>query len=180
MENQDTTQEKWFTEEVLPHENDLRSWLETRFPAIDDVDDVVQETFSRLIKAHESGPIVNPRAFLFVTARNFALNQLRHMRYTRPQGGESIDPLSIVDEVTSPPESVAKQEELRHLVQAIQSLPKRCRQVVTLRKIYGFSQKEVAEKMGISVHTVEAQSVIGLHKCIAHFRQHGYLSRFGK
>ena len=180
MEHQSTAQARWFVDEVLPHEGDLRAWLSGRFPAIRDVDDLVQEAFSRLLKAHDSGPIANPRAFLFVVSRNLAFNQLRHLKYERPHGAKEVDPLSIIDDVNSPPESAAVKEELQHLIEAIQSLPERCRQVMTLRKIYGFSQKEVAKKLGISVHTVEAQGSIGLRKCIAYFRQHGYTARFAK
>jgi RNA polymerase sigma-70 factor (ECF subfamily) len=43
-------------------------------------------------------------------------------------------------------------------------LPTRCRQIITLRKIYGLSQKEVAAQLGIAEHTVEAQGTIGLRK----------------
>ncbi len=178
MPPQDSDQARWFVDEVLPHEKELRVWLRSRFPRAGDVDDLVQETFTRLLKAHDSGPIVNPRAFLFVTARNLALNQLRHLRYERPPGAEEVDPLSIVDDVNSPPESVAKEEELQQLIRAIQSLPNRCRQVMTLRKIYGLSQKEVAKRLNISVHTVEAQGSIGLRKCVEYFRHHGYLAHF--
>ena len=180
MKDQETNQAQWFVNEVLPHEGDLRAWLGARFPMIRDVDDLVQESFSRLLKAHDSGPIVNPRAYLFVVSRNLALNQLRHLKYERPRGAREVDPLSIIDEVNSPPEEMAQREEIQHLIHAIQSLPNRCRQVMTLRKIYGLSQKEVAEQMGISVHTVEAQGSIGLRKCIAYFRRHGYLSHFAK
>ena len=180
MKDQKTDQARWFIDEVLPHEGDLRSWLSARFPAVRDVDDLVQEAFSRLLKAHDSGPVVNPRAYLFVVSRNLALNQLRHLKYERPQGASEVDPLSIMDEVNTPPESMVVKEEFQHLIQAIQSLPDRCRQVVTLRKIYGLSQKEVAKRLGISEHTVEAQGSIGLRKCIHYFRQHGYTTRFAK
>ncbi|MCH6257541.1 sigma-70 family RNA polymerase sigma factor [Puniceicoccaceae bacterium K14] len=180
MSQSNSERSRWFVDEVLPQERELRSWLSARFGSAGEVDDMIQEVFSRILKAHESGPIANPRAFLFVTARNLALNQLRHMRYERPGGAREIDPLSIVADVNSPPEAVAKEEELQQLIQAIQSLPKRCRQVVTLRKIYGLSQKEVAKRLGISVHTVEAQGSIGLRKCIEYFRSHGYLSHLEK
>ena len=180
MSPENSEQARWFVDEVLPHEGELRSWLRLRFPVIGDVDDLVQEAFARLLKAHDSGPIANPRAFLFVTTRNMALNQLRHLRYERPSEAVEVDPLSIVDDVNSPPESVAKKEELQQLILAIQSLPNRCRQVMTLRKIYGLSQKEVALRLGISVHTVEAQGSIGLRKCIEYFRRHGYLAHFEK
>ena len=180
MKDRETEQARWFVDEVLPHEGDLRAWLKSRFSMIEDVNDLVQEAFSRLLKAHDSGPIVNPRAYLFVVSRNLALNQLRHLKYEWPRGARKVDPMSILDDVNNPQEAMVLEEELQHLIHAIQSLPNRCRQVMTLRKIYGLSQKEVAEKLGITVHTVEAQGRIGLRKCIAYFRQHGYLSHFPK
>jgi RNA polymerase sigma factor (sigma-70 family) len=82
--------------------------------------------------------------------------------------------LSVADERVSAPEALAHAEDFQVLIRAIQSLPDRCRQVVTLRKIYGLSQKEVAERLGISEHTVEAQGGIGLRKCIEYFRRQGY------
>ncbi|MBK1875629.1 RNA polymerase sigma factor [Pelagicoccus mobilis] len=180
MSEQDAEHARWFVEEVLPHQGELQSWLSRRYPTIADPDDLVQDAFSRILKAHSSGPIANPRAFLYVTARNLALNKIRHLRYERPQGLDPVDPLTIVDDSASPSETTALSEELQHLIQAIQNLPERCRQVMTLRKIYGLSQKEVARKLGISVNTVEAQSAIGLRKCIAYFRSHGYLTRYSK
>ena len=90
---------------------------------------------------------------------------------------EKIDPLVLADEMAGPFESTALQEEIDQLVSAIQSLPDRCRQVMTLRKIYGLSQKEVAAKLEISVHTVEVQVGIGMRKCTAFFQQRGYKTR---
>ncbi|MBI5692237.1 MAG: RNA polymerase sigma factor [Verrucomicrobia bacterium] len=165
---------RWFAEEVLPHEVALRTWLGARFPMLRDVDDVVQEAYSRLLRTRETGPIACPRAFLFVTARNLALNHLRHQRHERPAGTEEANPAEMIDGAAAIPDAIAVAEELRVLVAAIESLPARCRQIVTLRKIYGLSQKEVAARLGISEHTVESQGSIGLHKCLAYFRRHGY------
>ncbi len=46
-------------------------------------------------------------------------------------------------------------QELALLAAAVEQLPARCRQVFTLRKVYGFSQKEIAERLQISENTVE-------------------------
>jgi RNA polymerase sigma-70 factor (ECF subfamily) len=165
---------RWFADEVQPNEAALRSWLRGRFPGLKDIDDVVQETYTRLLRARETGSIACPRAFLFVTARNLAFNHFRHQRHELPTGLAEIDVADILDEGTTAPDSIANTEDLQHLIQAIQALPARCRQIVTLRKIYGFSQKEVADRLGISEHTVESQGSIGLHKCIKYFRRHGY------
>ena len=134
-----------------------------------DIDDVIQESYLRVLEASRVQPIVSPKAFLFATARNLALDHLRH------RGVERIDPLAEVDAVSvsdmapSIPDSVALNQELEILKQAIQSLPERCRHVVTLRKIYGLSQKQIAAKLGISEHTVEAQGTIGLRKLAEFF-----------
>ncbi len=174
MSSQNSDSARWFAEEVLPHEAALRAWLRARFPVVTDADDLVQETYARLMQAHATGPIACPRAFLFVTARNLALNHLRHQRIERPEGAAEIDALSVADERVGIPEALAHAEDFQILIRAIESLPERCRQVVTLRKIYGLSQKEAAERLGISEHTVEAQGSIGLQKCIEYFRSHGH------
>lgn len=170
-ENEST---RWFVDEVLPHTDALRGWLRARFPSLGDADDVVQESVARLVRVRASGPVASPKAFLFVTARNLALNHLRHQRIERPPGLTELVLESVVDDGAGVPEQVAHAEEFDHLIKAIQSLPERCRQVITLRKIYGLSQKEVAARLGISENTVEVQGTIGLRKCIEYFRRHGY------
>ena len=65
------------------------------------------------------------------------------------------------------------EEFLRLHIDRIQTLPDRCRQILTLRKIYGLPQKEIARQLGIAEHTVEAQVGAGVRRCAE------YLSRFG-
>ena len=178
MSHKETEQSRWFLDEVLPHEAGLRRWIKSRFSAISDVDDLVQETYSRILKAYQSGPVPNPQAFLYVVSRNLAINRLQRINHEYPPEAERVDTHALVDEMAGPFELVALQEEIDDLVSAFQSLPERCRQVMTLRKIYGLSQKEIAAELGITVHTVEAQVGIGVRKCRAFFHQRGYKHRF--
>jgi RNA polymerase sigma factor (sigma-70 family) len=162
----------WFVAHVQPHEAMLRAWLCSRFPAERDIDDIVQEAFSRIVQARAHSVIESPKAFLFATARNVALARLRHHKVT-PEGNALAESLvdSILDEDADVPHAVARAQELELLTQAIQSLPTRCRQILTLRKIYGLSQKEVAAELGIAEHTVEAQGTIGLRKLAVFFER---------
>ena len=168
---------RWYADEVQPHEAPLRAWLASRFPNLADVDDIVQESVMRVLRARGSGPILSPKSLLFVAARNLALNRLRDAQREPVQSLADFDLGGVLDEHEDIRETVARLEEFRVLIEAIQSLPKRCRQVMTLRRIYGLSQKEVAAQLEISEHTVEAQSTIGLDKCAEFFRARGHVSR---
>jgi RNA polymerase sigma factor (sigma-70 family) len=171
MPPQDSQDYRWFADQLQPHEAMLRAWLKAQFPAAADIDDLVQEAYMRVLRARTTAPIASPKAFLFATARNLALMQLRHRKVER------IDPLAetdcslILDESSDVSGAVAHAEELQFLSQAIQSLPARCRQILSLRKIYGMSQRDVAAQLGISEHTVEAQGTIGLRKLAEYFEQ---------
>ena len=169
----------WFVAHVQPHEAMLRAWLRSRFPRETDLDDIVQEAFARIVRAHVGGAVTidSPKAFLFATARNLALGRLRHRMVAGEEtflAEHTIE--SVLDEDADVPHAVARAQELELLTHAIQSLPTRCRQIITLRKIYGLSQKEVAAQLGISEHTVEVQGTIGLRKLTDYFerieRQH--------
>ena len=162
----------WFAEHVLPHEPMLRAWLRARFPEIGEVDDIVQEAFARLIRARRSGAMENPKAYLFAVARNLAMDHFRRNRGRDENPLTEIDRLSVLDESEGIPESLVHHHDLELLTEAIQMLPDRCRQVLTLRKIYGLSQKEIAAQLGIAEHTVEAQVTIGIRKCTEYLRRH--------
>ncbi|OHE82253.1 MAG: hypothetical protein A3G75_15475 [Verrucomicrobia bacterium RIFCSPLOWO2_12_FULL_64_8] len=168
---QDPEQARWFAEQLQPHEALLRAWLRSRFPAGFDFDDIVQEAYLRTLRARKSGEIKSAKAFLFATARNLALGRVRHDQSCGIDSLAEMEALGILDENTDVRRTVARGQELELLTQAIQSLPARCRQILTLRKIYCLSQKEVAAQLGIAEHTVEAQGTIALRKLAAFFER---------
>ena len=63
------------------------------------------------------------------------------------------------------PETIARNQEIELMTQAIQTLPDRCRQVLTLRNVYGLSHKEIAAQLGLSIRTVETQVAVGIKRC---------------
>lgn len=166
---------RWFAAEVQPHDASLRAWLRAQFPGISDIDDVVQEAYARLLQLRARDPLrahaVKP--LLFTTARNIVLDQLRRRQVVPMEALPEAEDALFMDESPGVSEAVTRRQELGLLAEAIQSLPDRCRQILTLRKIYGLPQKEIARQLGVAEHTVEAQVGIGIRRCAE------YLARLG-
>ena len=156
----------WFAEHVQPHEAMLRAWLRAKFASEDDIDEVVQESYARLLRALERGDVASPKAFLFAVARNLAHDRLRHRQAIPFEPLVENDAWSVLDEGDGIPETIARNQELEILTAAIHSLPDRCRQIFTLRKVYGLSQSDIARQLGLSENTVSAQLTIGVKKCM--------------
>ncbi|MEQ9825615.1 MAG: RNA polymerase sigma factor [Puniceicoccaceae bacterium] len=161
----------WFTENLYPHEPFLRAWLNKRFPELPDIDDIIQEAYLKVYLAHRKRPILRPKSYLFATARNLSINALRSakVRYENVLVKSEFD--NVKDNGMELFDIVQRESDLELLTRAIQSLPNKCRRIFTLRKVYGLSQKEIAEQLGLSVHTVYTQVAIGLQKCSEYVRR---------
>lgn len=166
---------QWFMDEVWPHEAALRAYVKVRFPSLTDIDNLVQETFARILRAQNSGHVRSPKALLFTTARNAALDQLRHQHIIQFDSLANIDELPVVDERPRAGADLTREQELQLLEQAVQSLPARCQQILILKKIDGLSYAEIGEKLGITRNTISAQLTIGVLRCRCFLEEHGAL-----
>ena len=164
---------RWFLEEVQPHEPMLRAWLQARFPGLTDTDDLVQESYARLIRAREQGRVRNAKNYLFKTALNAALDLVRRRKVVPFEPVGEDDRLSVLEESPHAGEAASRSEELEILREAMHALPTRCRQVFTLRKLYGLSHREIAAQLGIAEKTVEEQVNRAMRRCAAFLRTRG-------
>jgi DNA-directed RNA polymerase specialized sigma24 family protein len=58
--------------------------------------------------------------------------------------------------------------------EAIASLPEYPRQVLTLRKVYGLSQKQIAAQLGLPEPVIEEKLAVALHHCTVRFANRGW------
>ena len=148
-----------------------------------DVEDVLQETYLRVFQAAKRQPIRSPRAFMLKTVRNLALNRLRGadalnhvVEVEKSADGESQQEFSLeggADDIT-PEIAVESQQEFSVFCRAIRALPRQCRRVMLLRRVYGLSQREVALRLGISERTVENHIAKGAVACSDFMEAHGF------
>lgn len=156
---------QWFTEEVQPHEGALRAYLRGRFPGIADTDDLIQETYARLLRAKVAGQLQEVRPYLFVTARNVALDLARRHRVAATESLGNIEQLAVVEDSPDAAEAVSYDQEIEILHEAVASLPHRCREILVLRRFQGLSYQVIAQKLHISVNTVDAQLRLAVFRC---------------
>lgn len=164
MNDSNAERSRWFLEEVHPHDSSLRAYLRGSFPAVRDVDDVVQESYVRVLTARPAEPIRSARGFLFRVARHLALDWLRRKRVSPIDEGTDVADVTAADGGADAAEAASVREETALLLDAIDALPARCREIVILRKLQGVAQKEIAARLGLSEQTVQVQIARGVRR----------------
>jgi RNA polymerase sigma factor (sigma-70 family) len=147
----------WLATHVLPHEPALRAWLTRRKVQDLEIDDIVQEAYAVLAELESVAHILNPRTYLFSVAHSVVLQNLRRRRIVAIETMAEIERTILHTDDASPERRVADYQDLRRIAALIASLPARCREAFTLRKVEGLSQREIAARMGTSENTVEKQ-----------------------
>lgn len=161
-----TSRADWFAEHILPYEPKVRAWLARAGWQADDIEDLIQEAYAKLA-ACQIEAIHNPGPFFFQIARNAAALVVRRNHIVSIKAVADIDRLGTADPNPDPEEELSALEELVRLKDAVEALPDACRRVFVLRKIEGLSQRETAERLGISESNVEKHVARGIRLCAA-------------
>lgn len=167
---------RWFADEVAPHEESLRAYLRVSAPTPADIDDLVQESFLRLIRLHESSTVRCPRALLFAIARNAIRDAYRRGRLRNHVPITENEARGVLDHAVDVVDQVTRRQEQALLAEALRELPDRTREILLLRKIQGLSQKEISARLSISINTVESTLSRGLRR-VAHNLRRLYQER---
>lgn len=169
---------RWFSEEILPHDGQLKAYLRGSFPTVRDVDDVVQESYLRVWRSRAAGPICSARGFLFSVARRLAIDWTRRMIASPVEPVADLTRLAAADATADVAGEVEWRERVEILGEAIGRLPERCRAVFVLHKIHGLSRRETAERLGLAEKTVEVQTARAMEHCGSFLRRRGVTGLF--
>jgi DNA-directed RNA polymerase specialized sigma24 family protein len=115
---------EWFMRELHPHEPMLRTWLASRFPAMTDFQDLIQEAYVRTVKRHRIKRMATPKPFLFAIARNLRIDSMCRENIVRFEPLVELDPQGLADQESGIPDRIVAKEEYEILASAIHSLPK--------------------------------------------------------
>lgn len=139
-----------------------------------DVEDIVQETYVRACQFSARSPIRSPGTFMTKTARNLALDYIKRAewRLTSPLDDDLDTHSGELHSASDQPfQRVASGEEFAHFCEAVRQLPVQCRKVFVLRKVYGYSQQEIARELNLGENAVEKLIGQGTKHCAYYMRQ---------
>ena len=154
----------WFKREVVIHDNALSGYLRRCWPNPDDIHDLRQETYARVYESARNHIPRAARPFVFAVARRLMVDRIRHQRVVAIDSVGDLDALNVLVNDVSPERDVVAHEELRLLAEALDALPPKCREVVWLRRVDDLSQREVAQRLGLSEKTVEKHVMKGMKR----------------
>lgn len=163
----------WLAEHVLPCEPALREWLRRRLPVHQDVDDVIQETYAILAAMADVSHVRQPRAYVYSVAQSVVLQQLRRAQVVSIEAVAEIERVASSGEEACPERTASSRQELARIGALIDSLPDKCRQAFVLRRVEGYSQREIAQRMRISENTVEKHICKGIRVLMDSMKRDG-------
>ena len=138
----------------------------------EDAEEVVQEVFLKLWEQKEKLETVkNINAYLYAMTKYSCLDKLKHEKVKRKyiendlKAKANIQYGFIKDEAAS---LLIENELQQKIIQSIDLLPEKCKQVFIKSRMEGLKHQEIANELGISHRTVDAH----ISKAIRHMKLH--------
>jgi len=133
----------------------LARFFRRHVAARDEIPDLVHESFARLLGAAPGQALARPSAYLQRIARNLLFDRSRRndTKFARLHL-----PIDEVAGLFSPPDqdhAIEAGDAMRIYCRAVDALPDKTRTAFVLHRVEGLGYKEIGERLGISVPTVQ-------------------------
>jgi RNA polymerase sigma factor (sigma-70 family) len=150
--------------------DELRARLTRRLGSEELASESLNETWLQLHRQDEAAPIQSPAGYLLRMAFNIATDHRR--AETRRARREDVKAaLEIPDPVPGPQREVEARFQLQALQESLNALPERTRDILIAARLHGQSQRDIADRFGISTRMVRLELRRGLDECEAFLEQ---------
>lgn len=148
------------------HHGWLQSWLRRRLGNAADAADLAQDTFVRLLSSAPGEPLnfTTPRAYLATIANRLSINLYR--RRSLEQAYLAVLAQTPEDLAPSLEHQALVLEALDEIDQVLALLPARTRQAFLMAQLEGYTQEEIASRLGLSVRSVQRYLARAFEECI--------------
>lgn len=146
------------------HHGWLVDWLRRRVGDLHEAGDLAQDTFVKLI-GHPLADLREPRAFLATVARGVLVDHCRRQSLERSY----LAALAAMPEplAPSPEERALALEALEQVDKMLDGLGAKTRSAFLLAQLDGLPYREIAERLGVSLSSVEKYIANALRHCYA-------------
>lgn len=138
------------------------------------IDDVLQQAFAKVYAAGATATIKNPKAYLVTAVRNVAIEFATSIGKNRSTPIDELSDFEVLSGEPSLETVIQDDQQVALLAAAIKDLPPKCRQVLIMNRVEGYSLDEVADGLGISKSTVHKHLAKGVLRCSEYLAEHGY------
>jgi RNA polymerase sigma factor (sigma-70 family) len=149
------TRAAWIARNVLPCEPAIRAWLRQNRVVDLDVDDVIQEMYTRIVSMESFEAIQNPKQYCFQIVHSVVVDHARRARIVSIYSVADVDDLGVAGQEADPEQNMSFREEIKRISDAVATMPERTRDVLMMRRVDGLSQRETASRLAVTEKTVE-------------------------
>ena len=160
-----------FTSTFVDISKQLKRFV-SRIVQPDDVEDIVQETFVKSYEADLKQDIQFTRSYMLKTAKHLALNHIAKWDNKFNDSLENDNELPVLLKSMKLEDEYTSKERFLLFCRATEQLSSSIRKCFILKKVYGMSQKEIADQMQLSQSTVEKHIAKGLLQTMLYMREH--------
>jgi len=142
----------------------LLHFFRLKLPADEDPEDNVQALFRRLVEIKGRPQTDFTRWFVFKIAQNMVADRFRWRNRHKTADINAPGTQDLAADAPLQDRVLEGKDRLSEFQRNLDGLPPRCRQVFLLHRVYGYSHREVAAQMGISVSTVEKHMIKAIER----------------
>lgn len=138
----------------------------------DVAEEVVQDMFFKMWERREALAInTSLAAYLFKSITNHSLNYLKYQQHAQKYQ-DFIGFRTDDNRAVSPHDALVHSDLEKQLFGLVKSMPERRRMIFEMSRLEGLRYNDIAEKLGISVKTVEVQMSKALEFMREHLREY--------
>ncbi|MBW2366403.1 MAG: sigma-70 family RNA polymerase sigma factor [Deltaproteobacteria bacterium] len=146
------------------HNSSLRAFISQKLNSNEEIDDVIQEVYYRLIRHPRLNELELSFSLLCKIAANIIIDCCRKEKVRAINTRVSFDELEIKSPMPSPEQMLNSKEGIAIIRDAIQRLDKKSRQAIILHRFKGMTYKKIGKEMGISISMVRKHIVKALRQ----------------
>ncbi|RXK01683.1 RNA polymerase subunit sigma [Arcobacter sp. CECT 8989] len=137
---------------MIGYYKEIFSFVKKKVSSKQIAEDITQETFTRVIQSSNANAIKNERAFLYRVAKNVIIDQIRKNKNINEV---CFNEEEFVQDENKTEEKIILDNQTQQLMSKIDNLAKKRKQAFILHVLKGYSKKEVADLMDLSLSAVE-------------------------